>query len=433
MKYSWKFWLDVLWLAALAVYVIVGMPLASFHGDEAMQIYMSEDYARAFIDRDSLGLMVGPPYYIDTPPQLRILNGSVNRHVIGFSWHLAGFTTGDLPPVPGWDWGLDYQTNVDTGHRPSDGLMLAARASSTLFLALSTAVVFAIGGQLGSRPLAYLASALYTVNPIILLNGRRAMMEGSMLLFGLLTVLLAIIISRKQGRLWGWWLGLTLGAGMALASKHNSVVFVVGAYGWILIAAVVRRRWPDLFRLTVSGVLLLALFVVLSPALWNDPLARLQDLVTVRAELLDIQVLAEPLAPLPFAGRVTQIITQPFIQPLAHYEVASWAGYDPITHEIARYMASPLSGFQAGPLIGGLLTLLAGLGFVILMIPRWRPACLTWAQALGMLPWLLVTVAFALVNPLPWQRYYLVLIPIYTLLAALSIQGIIRQLVRMRP
>ncbi len=429
-----RFWrvLDAVWLLALMIFIIAGMPLASFHGDEAMLIYMSHDYAKAFIYGDPMGLMVGPPYYVDTDPWLRLLNGSVSRHTIGLSWHLAGLTNGDLPPVPGWDWGLDYQTNVDTGHRPSEAMLLAGRLPSTIFLALSAVMMFVLGKQLGGRPLAYFASAFYGLHPAILLNGRRAVMEGSLLYFGLAAVLVAVIISRKREAgvrgLWGWWLVLTLAAALALASKHSAIVFVAAAYGWIFLSEAVRRRGGILLRTTlklaISSVLAGALFIALSPALWNDPAARLQDLVTVRAGLLDTQVNSDPLAPMPLAERIRQAIAQPFIEPVAHYEVAGWGGYEPVTQEIARYMASPLSGLQFG--VGGLvLTLLAGWGIICLFSPRLRPGCVTWGQAAGLLLWLLLNLAFALINPLPWQRYYLPLIPVYTLLAGVGLLALV--------
>ncbi len=434
-------WLDALWLAALTLYVIVGMPLATFHGDESMQIYMSHDYARAFIYGDPLGLMVGPPYYVDTDPWLRILNGSINRHAIGLSWQMAGYTNGDLPPVPGWDWGLDYETNVATNHRPVEGLLLAARASSTLFLAASVVVLFGIGWQLGGRPLAYLSSAIYTLNPVLLLNGRRAMMEGSMLFFGLLAILLAIHINRQRaegGRgLWRWWLGLIGACGLALASKHTGAVFVAVAFGWILAAEFLRFRWRDLLvtvvKLAISAGLVLALFIALSPALWNDPAARLRDLVEVRASLLDTQIQADPAAPMPLAERINAIITQPFLTPLAHFEAGGWTDFAPISAEITRYMASPLSGLQSANVIGLALTALTLGGFGLLWLPSWRPVALTWGQVAGVLVWLAGSLAFALVNPLPWQRYYLPLIPAYALLAGMGAWGLVNAVSRFRP
>lgn len=418
-------WIDVAWLLLLAGFIFAGMPLATFHGDEAMQIYMSNDYVAAFIDRDLNYLMVNPPYGIDEDPWLRILNGSINRYAIGLSWQLAGMNSGQLPPRPGWDWGLDYDRNVETGHLPSDSLLLAARFSSTLFLALSAWVMFGIGWQVGGRPLAYMSSAIYTVHPVVLLNGRRAMQEGSYLFFGLLAVLLAIIISRKradgQRAAWHWWAGLVLAGGLTLASKHSGIVLVAAAFGWIVLTELahfdLRRFGGMVVRLLVSGVLVVVLFVALSPALWNDPIARFTDLISVRQGLLDIQVGIDPDAPTTLLQRVEGIITQPFLTAPQHFEVAFWANATAVTDAINRYMASPLSGVQFEPILGTALTLLAGWGLV-LCLKLWRQP--------GILAWVGVTLLSLLVNPLPWQRYYLALYPVAALLAGIGLLAVVR-------
>jgi hypothetical protein len=363
--------MDAIWLAVLAVFILAGMMLATFHGDEAMQIYMSRDYATVFIDHNPSSLMVNPPYNIDDDPWLRILNGSVNRYAIGLSWQLAGLNTGMLPPRPGWDWGLEYDTNVATGHLPPENLLAAGRISSTLFLVLSAVAMFGIGWQFGGRLPAYIISLLYTLNPIILLNGRRAMMEGSMLGFGLLTIWLAILISRGKTN-WYWWVLLTLSGGLTLASKHTGILFVGGALGWIGLREIIRyfRRASDksesitvkylaatFARLIASGIVTLLIFIALSPALWNDPVARLGDLIAQRQFLLDIQVASNPAAPTTLSQRLEGIITQPFMTPPVHYEVDFWAKAAAITDEIQQYMASPLSGLQFGTILGSVLTL----------------------------------------------------------------------------
>ncbi len=458
--------LDGLWLVLLAAYIIAGLPIVTFHGDEAMQIYMSHDYATAFIYHEPQRLMVQPPYYIDEDNWLRILNGSINRYAIGLSWHLAGFTNGDLPPRPGWDWGLSYERNVETGHRSPADLLNASRLSSTLFLAASAWLMFAIGWQFGGRLPAYFMSALYTLNPIILLNGRRAMMEGSLLAFGLLTILVAILISQRMTQHRGGfetrpyslrrelllWALLALAGGLTLAAKHSGVVFVAGAWGWVLAAGVVKALTPrppfpedeeekdiqqpdvpsgsrtrtrsavfllaTMLKLAAAGLLALALFIALSPALWNDVPARLRDLVEQRQGLLEIQVTSEPAAPTTLAERLEGSIMQPFMTAPAHYEVAYWREAEAVQQEIAAYMASPLSGWQFGVLFGLPLTLLAGGGLVALVWPRgwagggWQP---------GLLVWVLVTVASLLVNPLPWQRYYLPWLPVMTVLAGVGL------------
>ena len=416
---------DLLWLFALGVYILAGINIATFHGDEAMHIYGSRDYAVAFIYRAPDELTAGPPYLIDSDPFLRILNGSLIRYSIGLSWHVAGLNDGDLPPRPGWDWGLDYATNVETGHRPSDKLLTSARLSSALFLALSVAVMFAIGWQFGGRLPAYLASGLYALNPIVLLNGRRAMQEGLMLFFGLLTVLIAIHISKRREQeaaiSWRWWLALILSSALALASKHSAGIFVASGFGWILLADLTRDRRrvaKSIARLALSTVLVLALFVAFSPALWRNPLDRFQDLLTVRRDLIDIQANADPDAPISLGERIEGFVMQPFIEKPAHFEVASWGEAQPIVDEIERFDASPLSGARFGVWLGLPLTLLAGGGLALLLWARLR---VSKTHTSGLLLWLGITAASLLVNPLPWQRYYLPLIPIVTLLAGFAL------------
>ena len=228
---------DALWLLLLATYIVAGLPVATFHGDEAMQIHASHDYATAFLDREPRRLMAGPPYEVDSDQHLRLINGSVNRYAIGLAWHLAGLTVDHLPPAPGWDWRQPYDANVTARRRPWPALLHAARLPSALFLALSAVWMFALGRQLGGRSLAYVVSALYTVNPMVLLNGRRAMMEGSLLCFGSLTMLMAARIGRRvesggsvPAAYWG---GVTLAAALTLASKHSGLIFVASAFGWI--------------------------------------------------------------------------------------------------------------------------------------------------------------------------------------------------------
>lgn len=413
--------ISILWLLALSVYVLAGVPIVSFHGDEAMQIWMSHDYATAFIYGEPVRLMSDGPFDGDSEAQLRLLNGSVNRYGIGLGWHLAGFTNGDLPPQAGWNWGEDYDRNIARGNRSPDDLLHASRMSSAVFLALSVWVMFGIGSQLGGPLVGYIASGLYAVNPAILINGRRAMMEGSLLLFGLLTILVAVSIARRraEGRrgLWGWWLALVVCGSLAVASKHSGLVFVGGALGWIFLSELIGRRWRELpvmvAKLAVSGVLIIAGFIALSPAFWYDPVARLDDLIEQRSTLIEIQVRGDATAPMDTAQRIEQILVQPYLRPPAHFEVGSWTDFSVITEEIQRYMNSPLSGLQFGPVLGGLLMLLVVVGMF---------AALRYDAAVraGIFVWLLATLAMLMINPLPWQRYYLPLIPIYTLFSSLG-------------
>ncbi|MEP6987453.1 MAG: phospholipid carrier-dependent glycosyltransferase [Chloroflexota bacterium] len=436
---------DAVWLAALIIYAALGLKLAPFHGDEAMHIYTSKDYTTVFIDHKLQSLPVNPPYDIDSDSRLRLLNGSVMRYTVGFIMQAEGLTKQDLPPRPGWDWGLHYADDIASGHLPSEPVLMAGRTAALIYFALSIIAMFGIGWQFGGRWVAYIATALYALNPIILLNGRRALVEGAMLGFGLLAIWIALEIARRREKgakgLWGWWLALIVSSALALVSKYSGTIFVAGAFGGIFIAEVVRvvrkptegnplRPYSSLvsstLKLTASGLLALALVVALSPALWNDPVSRVRDLGQMLQEQVEIVVsILAPNAPTTIPQRVEGIVTQPFLTPVAYFEQASWADAAPVMASIATYEASPLSGIPVNPVIGIILTVLTGVGLVAVFWSRLRPYE-SWAVSPVLVIWLLVTIANLLINPLPWQRYYLPLIPIDALLVAIGVMGIIK-------
>ena len=405
-----------LWLALLIGYVLAGIDLAPFHGDEALQIRSSDDYATLFIDGDVAALGVRPDDPRSASSDRRLLQGSINPWTIGFAWRLAGRGREDLPPEPGWDWALDYDSNLALGMRPAPQLLLTSRYPSALFFALSVPLFFAIAWRLRGTGTALLASGIYALHPALLLNGRRALMEGPMLFFGLLTICCALMILRHGERArWRWWLALALSGGLALASKHSALLFFGGALGWLWFAALLQRQRQALLtatgRCVLCGMLALTVFLALSPALWPDPWQLLQRLVQVRGELVQVQV--RSLQPggvgMSLAERLDQILTQPFLRPAMFYEVASWSEYEAITAEIDAWRASPLSGMPVNPLTGGLLSLLTLAGLA--QIGR-KP------EQLGLLAWLALTLFVLLLNPLAWQRYYLPLLPLTCLLAA---------------
>jgi len=434
---------DVLWLMLLTVYLIVGITSVPFHGDEAMQITMSRDYFTVFVNHQPQALNVQPPYAVDSPNWLRLINGSINLYTVGLSLQVAGYGEKDLPPL--WIWPISYDENITRGNRPTQAMLIVSRVSSALFLAVSAAILFGIGWQVRGRWTGYIASGLYALNPVVLLNGRRAMMEGSVLCFGLLAIFVAILICKGRTG-WRWWLALGVASGLTLASKHSGIVFVAAALGWVvmkLIQAKVRRCNDIYHRDTkntatkdelgtrglicvgISVVIMAGIFIALSPAQWNNPMARLRDLVSERAKLLESQVKAEPSAPTALSERLNGIFTQPYMQPAVYFEAAFWAGAKPVLAEIEQYDTSLWSGFHAGTIFGGLLSILALIG-IVMMARHWR----TWE--IGILVWLALTMASLLVNPLPWQRYYLSLYPLAALLSAIGISSIFSALYQRR-
>jgi 4-amino-4-deoxy-L-arabinose transferase-like glycosyltransferase len=437
--------LDLVWLAALMAFVVIGTPNVSFHGDESMQLYMSRDYWIAFVYRAPDELPVTPPYPIDSDAQLRILNGSTNRYLIGAAWHAAGYSDADLPPRPGWDWGLSYADNVATGHRPTAIQMFIARLPSAILFALSIPVIFALGSQIGGRRLAWIAAGAYALHPVLLLQGRRATQEGAMLFFGLMCIWIAAHLTRSAAprrslHTIPLYLALAAAGGVALASKHSAAVFVIGAWAWVLVATLTpltriaaRRIAATGAALGVTAALTCGLFIALSPALWRDPAVRIGDLLAERARVIDIQVAISGGVPLTIPERIAFLIEQPFLAAVQHFELESWRAAAPIQDEIARYMESLWSGVNTtGGIAGVALTLCMGIGLIILLdrairANRTMQPRLTFAPV-GLLAWTGIAALSILANPLDWQRYALTWLPAAILLTALGIDAIIARL-----
>lgn len=429
------FLVDGLWLILLSLYVFAGVSLASFHGDEPMQLWMSNDYVTAFMERNPQALITHPPYESQSVEEMRLINGSVTRHAAGFAWHLAGYQPEDLPPYPGWRWYEDYDQNNAHGYVPDADLLYVGRLSSVAFQIGSVFLVFAFAFVLHGRGLAYFVSLFYTLNPVILLNGRRLMMESPLLFFGFLTLLLALIISRKQAQNQqahlGWWLGLTVAAAFTVNSKHPGVIIVAVAWAWVTVSAVMAFRQhknpmglvQTLFKLDIAGIAAVALFFALSPALWSSPFERVMDMVEARSGLLDLQTAYQPNA---LSDRIT-LIANHYNRPLQHFEVDHWVGYPVVMAQVEAYDASFLSGLPMDNGSGIALSVIALVGLVSLFIPGGK---LNLADRLGLLLWLALTLGMLLVNPLSWQRYFLPLMPITILFAGL---GIFRITERLKP
>lgn len=416
--------LDGLIIVVLMAYVLIGAPLAPFHGDESTQIFMSRDYAYQFIEDNWTRVRYTDPPISPQEQHLRLLNGTVNKYLIGFAWHLGGFSLADLNQQ--WDWGADWDYNQSTNHAPSPDLLRTARIPSSLLLALAVPVIFAIGWQLGERPTAYLAAILFALHPALLLNGRRAMMEGSFILFSLCVVAAGIwFIKSSQRR--ASLVALSVSSGLAIASKH-SAVFTVGtifAGCWLYLYTALMRQPRQLvltfLRVYVAALLALGVFIALNPAWWNNPFERVGDVLRLRTELLEGQTDA-------FGGYTQRNEALDgwarfvFDGTPQYFEVAAWSGY--IGDQIEAYEASGLAGIAIPPVI---MLILTGLGFFSLLRTRRSAAWLVCVWAAAML------ASTALLTPLPWQRYYLPTHPAVCLLAAAGISWLFNQVITRLP
>lgn len=428
--------LDALWLCLLSAYILAGLSQVPFHGDESAHIFMTRDYVYQFIDRDLTRI-----HYSETPidtlaiteQEFRLLNGTVHKYLAGFFWHLRGYSAADLNRV-WWTWGADINYNRDNGAIPSDDLLVTTRLASALLMCVGMVALFAIGRHLDGRITAYAASAFYALNPALLLNGRRSMLEGSLMAFSLLTVLAAIAFVRaareKRGR-WRWALVLGLAVGMTVASKHTGLFtvlpLVAGCGLWLAFqawrgrenAGVLRDFVANAAALVTAGVLSLIVFYALNPAWWGDPVGRLRPVLDLRNKLLAEQTAAfgtYPSLPESVVGFVRQVI----VGVPQYYEAPDWVNY--IADQIATYERTPWTGVWLGASLPGLVVIT-----VLLLGGVWR-LLRTTSEHIGAggrwiaIFWVVGTILLTVVlTPLEWQRYYLPAVLPITFLCGLGV------------
>lgn len=408
---------DWLWLGALGIYIVLGAAIVPFHGDESTLMVMGRDYHYIFVEGDMSKVFFGPHWQRNPHEQmLGLLNGSVSKTVYGWLQTLNGFTPQDLNKD--WSWGQDYEANAGRGALPDAGLLRQARLASALQLALAATCFFYFVKMILNRPTAYLATAIFALHPNMLINGRRAMMEGSHVL-GLMLVLFAAAWLVRE-RSWRRYLLLGICAGFAIAAKHPNVSVAALMFTacslvplWRL-AAGSRVDWrtpvKDLAGILLAGVMAVAVFLLLNPGWWRDPLAVAPLVVELRQGLLQDQVDIFG-GYRSFADQAKGLFAFAFAGERQYYEAPNWANYDAITAQITEYERSGLAGLTFIGLSGRL-------GLISLLLALFGAAHLTGNCSVNvefrllLLLWLGGSMLTTLrLSPLPWARYYLPILP----------------------
>lgn len=396
--------LDSLLIGMLLLYILAGMTLTPFHGDESSTIYMSRDwYTLVWAHNPSALFYRNPPDpKTATDQQLRLVNGPLAYYITGLAWSMVGLTVNDVNDQ--WLWGADWDYNHDNGHIPSDRLLFVTRLSSTLLTALSAAMVFVIGRQLAGHNAGRVSAFVYATLPMVLINGRRAMFEGAFLLMIALVIWIGMALARRMtGQIkgeWRWWLLLGLLSGLAIAAKHTAILIVIPVFGTLLLVGGLRRPGYLIGALAIAGIT----FLILNPAWWGAPLEVPREVLRLRQELLNGQV--EHFGGYASSGeRLVALITQPLGGPQYYEDRQGWPQW--IGGQISAYE-------QAGPLTVGIAWGWAGaaLGAVGL-----AALVHTTRQKRGVLVFLNVTwftaLALLILTPLAWQRYYVPLAPLW--------------------
>lgn len=409
---------DGLWYLAITLYILAGVRFVPLHGDETTQIFMGRDFYY-HVQGQTERIWYQDWDQLDgdeaSEQQLRLINGTLPKYLFGAVAYLSGYRLEEINQQ--WAWGSGWQWNHTHGHVPPRDLLLRARLASASLLAVSAVGIFLCGYQLNGRGVAYLASAYYVLNPAVLVNGRRAMMEGSLLAFTVLAVLIALQLLQTRR----WWHYALLGvvSGLAVASKHTAAITIVITFAVCGIVSLWSRtqRTRNVFNLVIAGLLALIVFLSLNPAWWSQPQAAMDSLITLRRDLLAGQVQFFGGYDTPHAQAMSAINHSLIVLPMV-VDSDFDEFYSQQADAIAYYTRSGWGGVSLGGSLWGaaVMALLIGVGC-------WRLWCAPIARSSAWLvsAWLLAMIILTVViTPINWQRYYLPLYPVLALLIGLG-------------
>ncbi len=410
-----------LFVGLIGLYILAGCWLVPLHGDEPTVIYTSLDFDA--VRHGDFARLV----YRDVPdssdPQattkqdLRLINGVIARYTFGALWTAAGMSSSQVNDQ--WLWGADMAFNRANGHVPTDDLLLLCRVGSGLFLWIAAALVFTVGRRAGGIYTAYLSALIFTLTPAVLLNGRRAMMEGA-LLCGIALVVYAgqraaSVKSNRAALRSG--VGLGVAAGLCIAAKHTGAVTVVAVGVAIAVYMLLRENLRGVRRLLIVGsaasTAAALVFFALNPAWWGEPLQMPGRVLAARSDLLSAQTRdAGGYASL--GERALGFFREFAAAPPQYYEVGIWGEW--VGADIVRYEASGLAG------VSGVVASALVIALLVVGIVRGMQAWRSPAVFILLMSFALSATAVFVTTPLHWQRYYLPLAAPVAWLAGLAVR-----------
>jgi hypothetical protein len=396
------------------------LPAVPFHPDETTQIFMSAD----------LGTLLTHPAELLWRPRptdplrqtYRELDAPLSRYLIG----LGRWIGGSAGLTMDWDWGASWSTNVKSGALPSPGLLLTARLAVAWLFPISLLLIYLGCRRAGHAWAGWIACAILTLHPLVLLHTRRAMAESA-LFFG--AALVIALLPAFHIRPWA----AGLAGALALNAKQSALGFLPAA--WIAAA------WPEdlrrikftstFFRLGEYFASLVVLTFLLNPFLWQDPVSAAAAAMTARGDLLARQTadfhVTSPTSAAAVGNQAVIILGQVYLAPPQFEEVGNYTADTAV--QKSAYLANPLNDLLQGPIWGGLFLFFTLLGVVLslykipqLTLPERRWVILLALATCGEFAILVIAL------PLPYQRYVIPLLPFICIWAALGFEGIARLL-----
>lgn len=452
-------WLNVFFLLLCVIYVLAGISLVPFHGDESAYLILSEDYDLVFKKGEVEKILYDPDG--KNKQYLRLSTGAILSFSIGFARDI----TNNEDPINKWLWGSSWEDNLALGNLPTPQLLTLARTCSALLGAFSVVVFFYLVLQLfGSRLAAWLSVLALVTQGAVLVNVRRAMQEGPKFFFLILTAYIAVYILKSleqmQTRRSHYFL-LGIASGLSLAAKQDVAPMLLAIYIALAFIPVFKkstlqfffinvlylgaatvlayatflafmpafwRWWESAFALTglalvllqfpvlkseriakflaLAGLALSVVMTIISPALWTTLHTPLVSMLELRESIVGGQLnVTSDQGAVDMSSTINRLnflLENTISSDVMYMETASFDV--PSMHEqIQAYEDSPLSGRTGMLIVDGFVLVLALIGGWTLF----RKA-VSESVYIYILFWIPAVFLFVTI-PLPWQRYFLIL------------------------
>ncbi len=389
-----------------------------FHPDEATQIFMSSDVDLFMQDPSSL--IWKPQNQMDIRMQYRLLDAPFSRTWIGIFRAL-----GKVPELENdWNWSADWGQNIVAGAYPTEAQFITGRLASAIFFPLDILFLFLIGRKLRGNLLGWLMVLLFSLNALILLHTRRAMSEGPMLFF--------IILS-----LWSFLLNprflffSAIPVALAFNTKYSALpLFLLGLF------ALIYRNYPLkmgrnrlIIQIAAYAVIFLGMTYFLNPFLWDKPFQAFIAATVARKALLarqvvDLESVSQGWISNTVSKRFGSVIANLFLTPPVFHDVGNYIE-NTLQSEL-KYQAFLIQNLFRGLGWGFFSMVLSTMGFIFGSIHakqtnRTGREFLVILLVGSTLQFIFLLLAFSI----PFQRYVLPLIPFSILWIAYAINELV--------
>jgi len=411
-KENFIYTLSIILFLGYACYYLGGLASVPFHPDESTQIYMSDDidtmlhhFSELFWQPGKTGSLKQHYHELDAP---------VTRYMIG----LGRLIEAQPPLLNDWDWSKTWDQNRAAGALPDASLLWVARFSVACLTLFSLLFLFDLV-QLAFNPYtALVAAALFATNPLVLLHTRRAMAESALLFFIILFVWSLLRFPLKS---------ILGGAVLALAfcAKQTAGLLLIPAL-FTTIAFSVRSKSYSQMLLRITNFLLAFLVVtfLMNPFVWTDPVHSIssalldrQDLTARQQNTISSANPEKAINTLP--SQLAAVIGAVYFQPLAVADVANYLESTSAAEKI--YLSNPLNRLLHDAVSSSLLFILAFVGLIFAFISLFRRPETFKKIFILILSFACILVGLICFVPIPFQRYYLPLLPFLSIWVSVAL------------